>query len=190
MRRISTIVIASMLLFGVAATPALASHRGHHRRSHHRHARVERFGSNASQPGSSASTPSSSTAGTVTSFTNGVLTITLSDNSVVSGMVTDRTEIECTATQTDDDSGDVQTDGGGSGGGDNNTTGDNGGGSNNNGGQGNQGGQRDQGDQGDQGDGQSACTTAALTSGTVVQEAELSISSTGKTWGRVDLVTQ
>ena len=53
-------------------------------------------------------------------------------------------------------------------------------------------GQNDQGDQNDQGEddaGQPAtCTSANLTPGTVVREAELAVSSAGSVWRQVDLV--
>ncbi len=198
MRRIVLMITASVLTLGLAATPALARHRSHHHhRSHLRHASVrrERFGTSDTQQANATSDPSSPTAGTVTSFTNGVLTITLGSGSTVSGMVTDRTEIECSAPeQGDNNAGDGNDDNGnngndvsmrhadqGPGGGDNSNGND--GGSNN-------------GDQGDQGDengnqgGQSACTTAALAATTVVQEAELSLSGNGATWTKIELVTQ
>src|SRR3954469_13499578 len=98
MRRILVSVVAAGAM--LAVTPGLAmahkhhrrhhrSHhavRVHHRRSvhhrrgvHHRRARHETFGKG------SWSNDSTGTAGTVTSFDNGVLTITLNDGSTVSG---------------------------------------------------------------------------------------------------------
>jgi hypothetical protein len=115
-------------------------------------------------------------AGTVASFTNGVLTIKLTDGTMVSGTVTGATELECQATapatmQSDDH-------GGGSGSGDNSGSGDDNSG--------------DQGDQGDQGDGDDQgenqqCMPTALVAGVTVQEAELSISSAGSVWTKVEL---
>jgi hypothetical protein len=83
----------------LAAMPALASahgvggdhgsrsatrhHRRHHGRRHHHRS-----------PGT---TGSAGTAGTVTSFTGGVLTITLTNGTAVAGQVTDETEIRCPA---------------------------------------------------------------------------------------------
>jgi len=42
----------------------------------------------------------------------------------------------------------------------------------------------------DQGDGEQMCTTAALTPGTVVHEAELDVFSAGVIWQKVELGTQ
>ncbi|HWF50344.1 MAG TPA: hypothetical protein VG294_06825 [Solirubrobacteraceae bacterium] len=162
-------ILFTMLAAGViaAAVPTLAFARHHHstHHRHHSHARVrhERFGSTSTTPG----TTTSPSAGTVASFTNGLLTIKLTDGTLVSGMVTADTEIECQASapaqmQSDEHGGGDGTSG----------SGDNGDGSG------------DQGD--DQGDGQQ-CTTSALAMNAVVQEAELSISSAGAVWSKVEL---
>lgn len=176
MRRISLSVIVSALALAVAPGAALA--RSHHHRHHHRkHVRthVERFGSQQSvQPGTPVTPVATSPAGTVASFTNGKLTITLADGSSVSGAVTNDTEIECQmAGDNDNDDGVMNTDDQGpSGGGDN---GDNNG---------------DNGDNGDQsGDGENGnmCSTASLTPGAVVQDARLELSSAGAVWERIEL---
>jgi hypothetical protein len=100
MRRIVMTAIASMSL---AAPSAALAHNGehhhHHRGRHHRHAHVLAFHAQAPAGATapSTSTPSSESAGTVVSFSEGTLTLKLSDGSFVSGKVTERTEIECPA---------------------------------------------------------------------------------------------
>lgn len=94
---------------------------------------------------------------------------------MVSGRVTDATELKCEgaqATAMHDD-------------------GDHGGGGDNSGQQSGD----DNGDQGDnsgdlaenQGENEQLCTTASLTPGAVVQEAELSVSSAGAIWDKIEL---
>jgi hypothetical protein len=167
------------------AMPATAVARHHHRHHHHSRIRHEHFGTaggttTTTSGGSTSGDEMQGTAGTVQSFTGGVLTILLNDGtSTVSGMVTSATELKCEApenemTETEGDgsgSGDriAMDDGGGSSGGDD-SSGDDG-----------------SGDGSD--DGVSMCTTANLTPGTVVQEAELNISSAGAVWHEVELVT-
>jgi hypothetical protein len=207
MRRITLTVIASTMALALTTAPALARHRSHHQRSHVRHARVvrERFGrrlsprtNRAQNPGSNGMPPSA--AGTVASLADGVLVITLADGSKVSGAVTERTRIECSAPEDEDDGPNaarMQSRDDGPGGGDENSGGDghSGGGDENSGGQdGHSGGGDDQGDQGDdngdRGEHQHACGTSALVAGTVVQAAELSVSSAGRSWDSIDLITQ
>src|SRR5438874_8309397 len=82
----------------VVAMPATALARHHHR--HHHQVRHEHFGSATGTTTTSSGVTMSSeegTAGTVDSFTNGVLTIRLNDtnHTLVSGMVTDATELKC-----------------------------------------------------------------------------------------------
>ncbi|HWF72235.1 MAG TPA: hypothetical protein VG186_02755 [Solirubrobacteraceae bacterium] len=168
MRRIVFTVVASGVL--ALAVPSIALARHHSRHHHHSHAKIrhEHFGATSTPV---APTPTTTTPGAVTpstvsiaSFTNGILTIKLADGSTVSGAVTTRTELECQAAA----SGEIQTDDHGSGGG-----GDNGSGGG--------------GDEGaDNGDGQQ-CTTAALMPGVAVGEAELSVSSAGSVWDKVEL---
>jgi hypothetical protein len=96
----------------------------------------------------------------------------LNDNSTVSGMVTNDTEIECQSVM----GGDIASDGG-PGSGDNNG-GDNSG---------------DQGDGGDdqggddQGQDEQSCSMTALVPGATVDGAELQISASGATWSKVEL---
>jgi hypothetical protein len=172
-------VLVSAALLGVAPATALARHhhrRGHHAR-HHTRVRVRRFGTEMpAQGGSTGSSGQSAqssdqNAGMVASFTNGTLMITLNDGSTVSGKVTPDTELKCdgaesTSMQREDDRG-----------------GDNG----------DRGGDNGQGDDDDnnagEGENGQSCSTADLTPGTTVREAELRISSAGATWDKVELIT-
>jgi hypothetical protein len=160
-----------------------ASHKARHHRSTRRHSRIrhERIGRTDQDQGGN----SSGQAGTVTSFDNGVLTITLNDGSTVSGTVTDGTELECMAPSSNPQSEDGDSGGDNNpSGGDNNPSGDD----NNNGddnGDNNNG--DDNGDNGDNG-GQ-MCSTSSLTPGTPVAEANLEITSSGATWDKVELIT-
>ena len=176
MRRFVAFTIASC--FVLATGPAAALARPHHHRHHH-HARTERFGTLSTSTTTTSPTTPPAAAGTITSFTNGVLTITLSDNSTVSGAVTPNTEIECQSSSATM-GGDLATDG-------NPSDGSQGGGDS---GQGS--GTSDQGDGGDQGDddggqSQSSCGTAALTPGATVLGAELEITSSGAVWTKIEL---
>jgi hypothetical protein len=149
---------------------------GAHRRHHH-HAHLMRFGA----AGSSTTTPahsSNETAGTVTSFANGSLTITLTDGSMVSGKVTDRTELEChaaTPSAVTSDNGDQDR------GDDNGVDGEE-----NHGGPGPGRGDRHDNDN-DVNDEAEHCTPAALVAGAVVREAVLSVSQFGAVWEKVEL---
>lgn len=192
MRRILIALLMSGAVVVAAPTGAMAAHhRSHHHARHHarsharKHSRLrhERFGSrDQNQPGNQ-----SGPAGTVTSFANGVLTITLNDGSTVSGNVTDQTEIECmssTASQQGDDGNDNNDASNQSG--DGGQGGSSGGSGDDNGGNGDNG--DDNGDNGDNGNGQ-MCSTAALTTGTPVAEANLELSGSGAVWNRVELIT-
>lgn len=203
MKRMLPAAIASSML--VLALPGMASahhgkrhHRGHHANSHQRarHARLIKFGA-ASVPASPSGsttpttpvTPSGEAAGTVTSFTNGVLTITLTDGSVVSGKVTEETELQCpSATQPSTPTGGGDQSGGddqsGSGGGDH-------GGSSiasQPGALQHDDSQGSEGEDANDDDNQESCTTAALVPGAKVGEAELSVSSAGALWHKVELI--
>lgn len=197
MRRVFFTTVASSALALAVSGVASAqhgkrhhSHRASSHKRHHRHAHIVRFGTlaTASTPSSSSSSPAtaSSPAGTVASFTGGVLTITLADKSTVSGKVTEQTELECqspapTASASSHDGGDdgdrhdsstsTSSQQAGSQSGDDDQ------------------GEDDQGeDHGDDDQGaQHSCTTAALVTRAVVQEAELSISSAGAVWRKVEL---
>jgi hypothetical protein len=173
-----------LLAIGPAVSQARTHHhkRHHHARHHSRH-QIRKFGdvpSGSSNTGS-PTTSTSPDAGTVASFTNGVLTIKLnSDGSTVSGAVTPDTEIECAnAAEMDND---FRMDGGpgpsGSGGnGDQGADND----------QGDQADQNDQGDDNDNDDAQNCDPAMALTAGAAVHDAELVLTSAGATWKRVDL---
>jgi hypothetical protein len=189
MRRLVFTLAATGLLFVFAPTGALARHHHHGNRSHH--VRIRRFGDVSGQ---STTTSSPDNVGMVASFTGGVLTIQLNDNSTVSGTVTNDTQVECTSSGQSQSIGeDGDTSGGDQG--DQSSSGD------------------DQGDQSSSGDDQaedqsstsedqsstsedqgedqneatSSCSSADLTAGRVVHAAELRISSAGKTWKKVEL---
>jgi hypothetical protein len=127
---------------------------------------------------SGPSGPSSGDAGTIVSFTNGVLTIKLTDNSTISGTVTGDTEIECrTAAATpqgngDDSSGDSSDGPAGPAGPQtaSDSRDDNGGGDD------------DNGEGADQG-----CGTQALVAGATVHEAELRVGPSGSVFLDVEV---
>jgi hypothetical protein len=173
------------------AAPAIASAHSahHHAKRHHKHAaraRVLDFRASAapttSSPASPAAptTPTTESAGKVASFKEGVLTITLTDGTSVSGKVTEQTQIHCSTAPTT--GGEDNDDEAGSGEGDHGSSDQarasessrhlaraadhNGGGD----------------------EGQQSCTTAALVEGALVREAELSIGSGGAVWDKVDLI--
>ena len=128
--------------------------------------------------------PSGETAGTVTSFTGGVLTITLTDGSTVSGKVTEGTEINCQSA-TPASSGDDEAGSDDSGSDDSGTSSTTARVSSHDSGSGD----GEDGQDDSQGtEGQQSCTTAALVPGAVVREAELSVSASGAVWHQVDLI--
>jgi hypothetical protein len=152
MRRTTIILSAALMLLAIAPAGALARHHRHHQRRHH--SRLERFGDVS---GGATTASSANDAGTVQSFTGGVLTIALNDGSTVSGGVTNDTEVECAApeqAQTMHEDGD-----GGGGDGDSSA------------------GEAEE----------QNCSAASLTPGAVVREAELGISSAGSAWKKVEL---
>jgi hypothetical protein len=166
MRRFGFIAVACIVAVAFVPASALARHHHgrHHARHHHKHhsrAHVKRFGSS-----SSSTTSSGETAGTVQSFSNGVLTIMLNDGSTVSGRVTSRTELECQAPEANEVNETNEA---------NETS--------------HSDGDRNGGEGGDEQEGNHACSTANLTPGTMVKEAELRISSSGKTWEKVELIS-
>lgn len=99
-------------------------------------------------------------AGAVASFAGGVLTIKLIDGSTLSGRVTDQTEIEC-ETAADYEAGEQRRE-------DDDDDGDR--------------------DDDDRDDNEQDCDTKALAAGTVVHEAELTVSSDGAVFTEVSLV--
>ncbi len=173
------IVVASAALIALVPATALAKHndrRHHHQRGHHAQVHHRTFGHDAGNQGNNLP------AGTVVSFTNGVLTIKAADGNMASGRVTNATELRC---EQQEPAGMQSHDRG---------RGDNGGGGDNNRGDNDQG-DNDRGD--NQGDNDNdndeaneMCTTADLMPGAVVQKAELQISSAGAVWDEVELVTQ
>jgi hypothetical protein len=195
MKRMLLAAATSSMLALAAPSLASAHHAKCHGRSHHacahvrhaHHARVLNFGaplSSTAPSGTTPTAPTGETAGTVTSFEGGVLTITLNDKSTVSGKVTEQTEIRCqsaTSTQEGDDNGDQNGDESSADTGDDSThsgpglssTGDD----LSSGGDGEDGGQAQ------------SCTSAALVAGAVVREAELSIGSAGSVWDHIDLIS-
>jgi hypothetical protein len=211
-----TATAASMLAFAV---PTVASaHRGsrhhsaHHASAHKRHAvhaRTVIFGprdTSAPAPTSSTSPPvvappmsPEETAGTVASFTNGLLTITLSNGSSVSAQVTAATALECrsapgaTSRGEDEGGGDEQHGGPGPSDGQH----DEAQGNEDGGHDGESSGEEHHGEAGGEdghdgagNDGENAqqgCSAGALAPGAVVREAELSVSSAGSIWVKVEL---
>jgi hypothetical protein len=175
MRRLLFICLASAALL-VAAVPAAALARGHHparrhhTRTHHARVRHERFGSDSTSIGAPSSEPS---AGTVASFTNGVLTITVNDGSTVSGRVTGATELRCEAAEATE----IERE---------HADGDHGGSDDS--GQDNVSGSDENHDEHGQEPGEHACDVSSLVPGTTVQEAELTVSSAGAIWSNVELV--
>jgi hypothetical protein len=179
MRKIVLSVVACCAL--VAIIPASALAHGHHHKRHHGRVHHRTFGHDWSQSGNSAtSTNSDQNAGTVQSFTGGVLTVLLNNGQMVSGDVTGDTEIECQAAEM---SGSLRSHDRGD---DNGDRGDN------NGDRGDNHGDRgdDNGnDQGDDDNENANCSSADLTTGTVVHEAKLRLSGAGAVWDKVELVT-
>ena len=172
MRRILLSVVACCAVIALVPASALAHGRHHkrHHRAHHARVRHEHFGSQGNNQNKQGQNPSP-TAGTIQSFSNGVLTIALTDGSTVSGKVTNDTRIECQA---------AETSSGNSGWHSHHHGGDNGGGDN--------GGNNDQGDD-DNDHAAQTCDTSSLTPTTVVQEAELKVSSAGAVWDKLDLMS-
>jgi hypothetical protein len=178
-----------LLALALAPAAALAHHHRHHRGRHH-HARIERFGDRHGWNDAS----SSDNAGTVKSFSNGLLTLTLNDGTTVSGAVTGDTELECMAPeepQTEpgdggDGSGDQGDDNGGSNDNQSQSSGDGGSGD----GQGDTADQDDQAeDQNGNGDAAENCSMANLSAGRVVHEADLRVTRAGNVWEKVELAS-
>jgi hypothetical protein len=175
MRRIILMAIASSALALAAPQVASAHHGRHHHKHHARHARLRHFGTLAS---TTTTTPTSpvTPAGTVKSFTEGVLTITLADTSTVSGKVTEDTELGCFKPGTEG-SGD-----------DDNPGDDDHAQIADHHGDGAQGaGDDDQGDDDGPSAASTSCTTAALVPGAVVLGAELRIGPSGAVWKHIVL---
>ena len=187
MKRILVLVLASAAVLATAPALALAHHhraRHHHSQRHHRrhHAsHTRRHSRDRSWQGDEAN---GGTAGTVTSFSNGVLEITLSDGKTTeTGNVTDSTELKCEAAggdeQGDGNDGNDETSGQNDAGDRASTQSDDGGSDN--------GGDNESGEDG--GDNGQMCSTANLTPGTAVRAARLDVSSGGAVWDEVEIVT-
>jgi hypothetical protein len=191
--------VLSLLLIALpGAAAARQHHKGHshHKKHHKRHHQRHRHHRSGTQTGGGTSTSGEGDiAGTIASFDGTTLTITLLDESSVSGTVDASTEIQCEANDNNDD-GDTGDDNSG----DDDTGDDNSG--DDDGGSAGSGDARvasassmsDDGDTGDDDgtdddssgdDGGEQCSTADLVPGTVVSEAELD--STG-TFTEIELV--
>jgi hypothetical protein len=182
---------------------ALAHHghgRHHHRagvHAHHAKFRFVHIGSSAGVPAAAPTTPTPTAptpptpenAGTVASYTGGVLTLTLNDNSTVSGKVTNETRIECVkATPTTPPTTEPPDEGPG----DDSGLGDDQGRGDMNQGEGDHGsGERQNGDD-DNGPGagepEPPCDSSSLVPGAVVRAAELRIGPGGTEFESVLLV--
>ncbi|MGZ4193726.1 MAG: hypothetical protein ACXVRW_14835 [Solirubrobacteraceae bacterium] len=179
MRRILFTVLAATALCIAAPTVALA-HNGHHHKLHH-HARVRHEFFKAHQNDASGTTGTTSgstserTAGTVTSFANNVLTITLTNGNTISGAVTNDSEIKCESPATQTGDNDADDNGAGDEHGDAVFHHSDGGG--------------DNGDQGDQGNNNADNQTCTPTPGVAVRKAELTIDGNGAVWSEVELVS-
>lgn len=189
-------VIALALASPGAALAHHHGHRGHHKgrvRAHHARVRFEHFGapvptssdtSSGSGPEEAKTVSSAEVVGTVASFEDEVLTITLNDGSTVKGKVTSSTEIECMTASTASSSPEESQ-------GDDKGSGDD---------ESHQGDQSSSDEEGqskeDGGDdngaetaaAQLACGTEALTAGTGVREAELKIGPAGTEFESIELV--
>lgn len=102
MRKIMLTVVTTCAVVALIPASALAhGHGRHHHRVNHARLHHRTFGHDWNQSGNATSTSpgAEQNAGTVQSFTNGVLTIALNNGQTVSGMVTPDTEIVCRAVE-------------------------------------------------------------------------------------------
>lgn len=195
MKRIILIASTAATFLAVALAPAVASadgHHHHHHRHHHRGAHLRLRSSATDGP----TVPTSDNAGTITSFTGGVLTIKLTDGSSVTGKVTTATELKCetapvsSMARVADHGG---SDGGpseGSNSSGNDSSGDNSSDDNDDHDHDGQpqppeGKQPPEGEDNHQGE---ACETSSLNEGIIVRNAELSVTSAGATFLEVELI--
>lgn len=192
MKRVITSILAAGAFAVIGPAPAVAHGHGRHGNHHKAHVSFETFGPS----GSSTSAPSSTTtgvptanAGTIQSFKNGVLVISLNDGSTVSGAVGSDTEIECAST-TPVVTGDQGPAGSRDGGDDDSAGEDNRSGTTTTGTtttDSQRGEDANDGEGADDGEG-GHCTTADLIPGATVHEAQLRVGSTGAVWQKVELV--
>lgn len=168
MRKVLLITAASCALIALLPATALAKHgdRRHHHHAHHARVHHRTFGHDQGNGLQGQS------AGTVVSFTNGVLTIMANDGNTASGSVTNATELKCEGAEPTEMEHHDRGRGGDRGG--DNDRGDDHGDNNDN----------------DNDDVNEMCTTADLVPGAIVQEARLSISGAGATWDEVELIVQ
>jgi hypothetical protein len=154
----------------IAIVPASALAHGRHHVRHHRahHARIHHWGHDNGV--GQGQTQNASPAGTVQSFTGGVLTIALANGQTVSGDVTGDTEIKCESADTSNTMSSHDRSGGND---------------RNNGEEGDD----DQG-QGDDDNNNAMCSSSDLTTGAPVQAASLLVTSAGAVWQRIVLVSQ
>jgi hypothetical protein len=195
----SKLAIASLAGLLALSAPALAQakgHHGHHHQRSHHHARIMDF---RPAPGNAAGTkaadipagtPEEETAGSITSFENGVLILTLNDKTTVKGKVTEQTDINCEPAPGAAHAADNGDDGNeeGSSGTPPVSSGEDGNHDEQNNGQenGDDNGQGDD-DQGENGQ-VSSCGPASLQPGTLVREAKLRIGPGGSVFVEIDLV--
>ena len=179
MRRILFTILACTALSAAVPAVALAHNGHHHKRHHHSRVRHEKFLAHrhdASDNNGSPATGTEPTAGTVTSFANNMLTITLNNGNTVSGDVTNDTEVKCENPAEDNNGDDNDLEHGdrisdhGPGGGDD-------------------GNDNDLGDNNDQGDDNDANDMCTITPGMAVTKAELTINGAGAFWDEVELVS-
>jgi hypothetical protein len=170
MRRMLFTTLACTALFVAVPVVALArnEHHHHHKRHHHARVRHEEFIGHhhaGEVGGGNPSDVNAPTAGTVTSFADNTLTITLTNGSVVSGDVTSDTEVRCEnpAATSEAEHGDVVREDGPGGG--------------------------DDGDRRDRGDDGGDAGMCTITPGMGVTQAELTINRAGASWNEVDLVS-
>jgi hypothetical protein len=187
MRKLVIATLAGLLaLSATAVAQARTHHATRHRHGHH-HARVLHLRP-AVKSNTGTPTPGGETAGSVTSFEEGVLTITLNDGTKVMGKVTEDTEINCEQedAMAHEDAIAHAADHGDGGGhswedgshGSENSPGDD----------------NEQGDDNGQGDDEGehgeapGCGIASLTKGALVRDADLRLSSAGAVFEEIELV--
>lgn len=161
MRKVMFAAVVSAIALALVPASALAHgdhHRGRHR-AHRSHTRVrhEHFGSRIDATQGKGN--GANDAGTVASFTGGVLTLKLNDGSMVSGMVTSATEIKCEVADGQEMEHSRHADGD----------------------------RKDSNDRGEDEPAGPMCSTANLAPGAVVSDAELTILGTGAVWTEVEL---
>jgi len=200
----SLLTAVGVMALVLAVPSAALAHNGrvHHRhKAHHAKFRIVHIGSTATAPttptapSTTAPTtpPAPENAGTVASYTGGVLTLTLNDGSTVSGKVTNDTRIGCVKATPTQPVGGPPTDespGDDNGQGDDQSRGDMS--------QGDQGsGEEQQGDDGNSGDDdgdevqgtpEPPCDSSALVTGAIVRAAELRIGPGGTEFESILLV--